>query len=141
MSLQLLSNLSATCTLLCCCTDGWKTKKVRMRKLEEAAVGMESLANSFGHTGAALEGRLSMDDLREGQLLTGTVVAQMLSHGIRVRDELHWRSGAGQAEWQGQGQAVVCQGEAAAQLDMHPHHTTPHHTSHQPSQTLHSGLR
>ncbi|KAI3426172.1 hypothetical protein D9Q98_008549 [Chlorella vulgaris] len=64
--------------------DGWKTKKVRMRKLEEATVGMESLANSFGHTGAALEGRLSMDELREGQLLTGTVVAQMLSHGIRV---------------------------------------------------------
>lgn len=72
--------------------DGWKTKKVRMRKLEEATVGMESLANSFGHTGAALEGRLSMDELREGQLLTGTVVAQMLTWQSWWPLEERWRS-------------------------------------------------
>lgn len=41
--------------------------------------------DSFAHEGADAEGRIPLDDIREGQTFKGRVVAQMLYHGVQVR--------------------------------------------------------
>ena len=60
---------------------GWNSEKVRLRKLQPQAVAEEDV---FAHSGADAAGRTPLTAVREGQVLRGTVVAQLLHHGAQV---------------------------------------------------------
>lgn len=60
---------------------GWNSEKVRLRKLQPQAVAEEDV---FAHSGADATGRTPLTAVREGQVLRGTVVAQLLHHGAQV---------------------------------------------------------
>ncbi|PRW44854.1 PLASTID TRANSCRIPTIONALLY ACTIVE 10-like isoform B [Chlorella sorokiniana] len=66
---------------------GWPTEKRRLRKLE---VAEEVDTDDFAHAGAAAEGRTPLELIREGQVVRGTVVAQLLYHGAQVDIGAQW---------------------------------------------------
>jgi hypothetical protein len=60
---------------------GWNSEKVRLRKLQPQTVAEEDVV---AHSGADAAGRTPLTAVREGQVLQGTVVAQLLHHGAQV---------------------------------------------------------
>lgn len=59
--------------------EGWSNEK---RRLKKAPVVATDEADEVRH--ADVEGRRPLTDFKEGDILTGTVVKQMLHHGIQV---------------------------------------------------------
>lgn len=62
---------------------GWQTEKRRLRLLKEAEAP-DDPTESFAYMGEARAGRTPLEALAEGQVVTGTVVAQHLYHGAQV---------------------------------------------------------
>lgn len=61
--------------------DGWRTEKRRLRKLQQLE---HPEPEAFGHTDSEAAGRTRLAELREGAVLRGTVVAQLLYYGAQV---------------------------------------------------------
>lgn len=62
--------------------QGWQTEKRKLRKAHGVAV--DDSSDEFRHTGSDGSGRKALGDVRRGDILQGTVVEQLLHHGLRV---------------------------------------------------------
>lgn len=69
---------------------GWQTEKLRLRRMEEVPAQEAEAEDEFRHTGADAVGRAPLSELREGAVVEGEVVANILYHGAQVDIGAAW---------------------------------------------------
>ncbi len=62
--------------------QGWQTEKRRLRKAE--GVPVDDDFDEFRHAASSTSGRKALENVTRGDILPGTVVEQLLHHGLRV---------------------------------------------------------